>query len=105
VGNVFVLDAAEQAAVTDTVNAYNALIAAEADSLGFAYFDPNPELVALKTNNEVLPFPNLLEPTAAFGDFFSLDGIHPAAAAHVRIANDIIDVVNAKYGKSIPHTQ
>jgi lysophospholipase L1-like esterase len=104
-GNVYVLDAAEQAAVTDTVNAYNALIAAEADTLGFAYFDPNPELVALKTSHDVLPFPNLAAPSAAFGDFFSLDGVHPAAAAHVRIANDIIDVVNAKYGTSIPHAQ
>jgi lysophospholipase L1-like esterase len=103
VGNVFVLDAAEQAAVTDTVNAYNALISAEADTLGFAYFDPNPALVALRVSGDVPSFPNLAEPTAAFGQFFSLDGVHPAAAAHVLLANAIIDVVNAKYGTSIPH--
>jgi lysophospholipase L1-like esterase len=105
VGNLFVLDAAEQAAVTDTVNAYNSLISAEADSLGFAYYDPNPELVALKVSGDVPPFPDLTQPTAAFGQFFSLDGVHPAAAAHVKIANGIIDAVNAKYGTNIPHTQ
>ncbi|HMI57584.1 MAG TPA: hypothetical protein VK511_06030, partial [Gemmatimonadaceae bacterium] len=105
VGNVFVLDAVEQAAVTDTVNAYNSLISAEADSLGFAYYDPNPDLVALKVSGDVPPFPDLTQPAAAFGQFFSLDGVHPAAAAHVKIANGIIDVVNAKYGTSVPHTQ
>lgn len=104
VGNVFVLDAAEQQAVTDTVNAYNALISAEADTLGFAYFDPNPVLVALKVSGAVPSFPNLADGTAAFGLYFSLDGVHPAAAAHVLLANDIIDVVNAKYGTSVPHS-
>jgi hypothetical protein len=105
VGNVYVLDAAEQAAVTDTVNAYNALISAEADSLGYAYYDPNPALVALKQSGAIPVFPDLTQPTAAFGTYFSLDGVHPSAAAHVVIANGIIDVVNAKYGTSIPHTQ
>ncbi|MDQ2767441.1 MAG: SGNH/GDSL hydrolase family protein [Gemmatimonadota bacterium] len=104
VGNVYVLDATEQAAVTDTVNAYNALISAEADSLGFAYYDPNPSLVALKQSGAVPIFPDLTQPTAAFGIYFSLDGVHPAAAAHVLLANGIIDVVNAKYGTSIPHS-
>ncbi len=103
VGNVYVLDAAEQMAVTDTVNAYNALISAEADALGFAYFDPNPAFVALELTGDVPIFPNLGDPTVAFGQYFSLDGVHPAAAAHVLLANGIIDVVNAKYGTSIPH--
>ena len=105
VGNVYVLDATEQAAVTDTVNAYNALIAAEADSLGYAYYDPNPTLVSIRESGDVPVFPDLTQPTAPFGIYFSLDGVHPAAAAHVRLANDIIDVINAKYGTSLPHMQ
>lgn len=104
-GNVYVLDAAEQAAVTDTVNAYNALIAAEADSLGFAFYDPNPKLLALRASGDIPVFPDLSNPTAAFGQFFSLDGVHPAAAAHVVLANEIIDAINAKYGTSVPHSQ
>ena len=103
VGNVYVLDAAEQVAVADTVNAYNALISAEADSLGFAYFDPNPPLVALKVSGGIPVFPDLTQPTAAFGQYFSLDGVHPAAAAHVLLANGILHVVKAKYGTNIPH--
>jgi lysophospholipase L1-like esterase len=104
-GNVYVLDAAEQVAVADTVTAYNALIAAEADTLGFAYYDPNPALVALRNSPAVPSFPNLAAPTAPFGIYFSLDGVHPAAAAHVLLANNIIDAINVKYGTSIPHTQ
>jgi len=104
-GNVYVVDAAEQAAVTDTVNAYNALIAAEADTLGFAYYDPNLALVALRNSHDIPLFPNLAQPTAAFGKFFSLDGVHASGAAHVELANGIIDAVNAKYGTSVPHTQ
>jgi GDSL-like lipase/acylhydrolase family protein len=104
-GDAYVLDAAEQVAVTDTVTAYNTLIAAEADSLGFAYYDPNPALVALKGSGAVPIFPNLADPTAAFGTYFSLDGVHPAAAAHVLLANNIIDAINARYGTSVPHTQ
>ncbi|MEO7039506.1 MAG: SGNH/GDSL hydrolase family protein [Gemmatimonadaceae bacterium] len=103
VGNVYVLDAGEQMAVSDTVNAYNALISAEADSLGYAYFDPNPPLVALKLTGDIPVFPDLTNPTAAFGVYFSLDGVHPSAAAHVVIVNGIIDAVNAKYGTSIAH--
>jgi lysophospholipase L1-like esterase len=104
-GNVYVLDAVEQTALSDTVTAYNALIAAEADTLGFAYYDPNPALVAFKTSHAVPTFPDLANPAAAFGTLFSLDGVHPAAAAHVVLANNIIDAINAKYGTSVPHTQ
>ncbi|MEP6990856.1 MAG: SGNH/GDSL hydrolase family protein [bacterium] len=103
VGNVYVLDAGEQVAVSDTVAAYNALISAEADSLGYAYFDPNLPLVALKLSGDIPVFPDLTQPTAPFGQYFSLDGVHPAAAAHVVIVNGIIDAVNAKYGTSIDH--
>jgi lysophospholipase L1-like esterase len=104
VGDVYVLDEAEQAAVSDTVTAYNALIQAEADSLGWAFVDPNPTLLGFKQGGQVPIFPQLDQPTAAFGDYFSLDGIHPSGKAHAVLANLIIDAVNAKYGTSIAHT-
>ena len=105
VGNVYVLDEAEQAAVSDTVSQYNALIQAEADSLGWAFVDPNPALVALKVGGQVPIFPDFTQPTAAFGAYFSLDGIHPSATAHIAIVNIIIDAVNAKYGTNIAHVE
>ena len=105
VGDVYGLDEAEQAAVTDTVTQYNALIQAEADTLGWAYVDPNPALVALKEGGQIPLFPDLTQPSAAFGAYFTLDGVHPSGTAHIALVNLIIDAVNAKYGTNISHAQ
>ena len=101
VGDALVLDPAEQATLTAAINGYNAYIAAKAASIGFAYFDPNPLLASLKASGAVPPFPNLASSTATFGTLFSLDGVHPAAAAHVQLANAMIGVINTKYGTSL----
>jgi len=101
-GNLFILDSAEVVAVQDTVAKYNAYIKAKADSIGWAYVDINPLLIQLKLSGDIPPFPNLLAPTAPFGVYVSLDGIHPQLPAHKLIANLLIDSVNAHYGKNIP---
>jgi lysophospholipase L1-like esterase len=100
-GDNGILDITEQATVTATINAYNAYIKAKADSLGFAYLDPTPVLDSLRTAGAVPLFPNLASTTAPFGAFFSLDGIHPTAAAHVLIADHLVDVINGKYGTTL----
>jgi lysophospholipase L1-like esterase len=98
-GDNGILDITEQATVTARINAYNAYIHAKADSLGWAYYDPNPTLGALKADpTKIPPFPNLASTTAPFGQYFSLDGVHPSALAHTVIANDLIAAINAKYG-------
>jgi lysophospholipase L1-like esterase len=96
------LDDAERAFFVSTVASYNAYIKAKADSLGFAYYDPNPRLAALRANGSIPIFPSLTTPTQPFGTFFSVDGVHPAAAAHVLLAQDIVTAVNAKYQSTIP---
>ena len=102
-GNLFVLDAGEQAQVAATVSTYNAYIQAKADSIGFAYYDPNTTLARLATQDPVLAshVPNLASGTATFGQFVTLDGIHPSAAAHIQIADDLIAVINKKYGTNL----
>jgi lysophospholipase L1-like esterase len=103
-GDAGILDITEQATVAGIINGYNAYIKAKADSIGFAYYDPNVLLTALRADGSIPPFPNLASP-APFGQYVSLDGVHPAAAAHVRIANDLVDVINAKYGTSLQKLQ
>ena len=103
-GDLFVLDLTEQASVAATVNGYNAYIKAKADSIGFAFYDPNPTLATLKANGLVPPFPNLANPQAPFGQYFSLDGVHPTGASHILIANDLIAVINTKYGTTLTPT-
>jgi lysophospholipase L1-like esterase len=103
-GDAGILDIGEQATVAGIINGYNAYIKAKADSIGFAYYDPNIRLAALRSDGSIPPFPNLASP-APFGQYISLDGVHPAAAAHVVLANDLIDVINAKYGTALAKLQ
>jgi lysophospholipase L1-like esterase len=102
VGELFVLDAAEQTAINAAVTAYNAAISARATALGWAYYDPNPALQALRANGSIPAVPNLGNPTAPFGAYISLDGVHPRRPAHVLVANGIITAINAKYGTTLP---
>jgi lysophospholipase L1-like esterase len=101
VGDLFVLDANEQATLSATITGYNNYIKSKADALGFAFYDPNILLAAKKATGEIPAFPDFTKPTQAFGTLISLDGVHPAAAAHKAIANDLIGVINTKYGTSL----
>jgi hypothetical protein len=102
VGDIFILDATEQIDLAGTVSAYNAHIFQKADEMGFAFFDPNGALADLRNAGLIPIVPNLASPTAPFGDYVSLDGIHPAGPAHVLVANGIIQAVNDEYGVDIP---
>ena len=76
-------------------------IKAKADSIGFAYYDPNTTLARLATHGSdprERTSRTSRAPTAPFGQFVTLDGVHPSGAAHIQIANDLIAVINAKYG-------
>lgn len=100
----FVTDA-ERTFYVNRVAAYNAYVKAKADSVGFAYLDPNPLLAGLRTAGSIPLFPNLAAPTAPFatagGRFISNDGVHPSTSAHFLIANALITAINTKYGTSL----
>jgi lysophospholipase L1-like esterase len=101
VGDIFVLDPTEQATLGSLITSYNSYIASKAAAIGFAYLDPNPILAANRANNTIPRLPAFTSPTATFGSLISLDGVHPAAAAHKLIANEIIKVINAKYSMAL----
>ena len=102
VGDFFILDVADQALFNKVITRYNGYIKAKADSIGFAYLDPNPLLGSLKGVPGGIPLvPVLSSPTATFGPYISLDGIHPSATAHAAIANALVAVINAKYQTSL----
>ena len=102
VGDVFILDASEQLAVRAAITEYNGYIAAKADSVGFAYFDPNPVLEAARARGEIPTAPNLANLQQPFGPLFSLDGVHPSNAGQALIANALIDVIAAEFGVRLP---
>jgi lysophospholipase L1-like esterase len=99
VGNLFVLDPTEGATLAAAINGYNAYIKSKADAIGFAYWDPNPTLTGLPANQKA-PFPSFA-PTGTFGTAFSLDGVHPSVEGQKLIANNLIGVINAKYGTTL----
>lgn len=101
-GDVFVLDAGEIATITQTVAAYNAAIEAQADQLGWAYADPNPALAQLRQSGAVPLVPDLTNPAAPFGQYFSLDGVHPSADGQALLADLIATAINDKYGTDLP---
>jgi lysophospholipase L1-like esterase len=100
VGNLFVLDATERAQLSTFIAGLNAYIKGKADAIGFAYWDPNPTLSAGLSATQKAPFPSFA-PTGTFGTAFSLDGVHPSAEGQKIIANNLITVINAKYGTSL----
>jgi lysophospholipase L1-like esterase len=103
VGDIFILDASEQTRLAATVAGYNAFIESEATANGWAYYDPNPLLSALKTPdtgciNVVPDFSNSLAP---FGSCISLDGIHPTVQANRAVAVELAGVINATYSTNL----
>jgi len=101
-GDLFVLSAAEQAAIAANVAKINAYVAAKADTAKFAYFDPNSALAALKASGAIPALPNFNDPKNPYGTYISFDGVHPRKPAHTAVANALIDLINAKYGTTIP---
>jgi lysophospholipase L1-like esterase len=93
------------------VTSYNTYISAQAAARGYVYIDPNALFAALPPG-AIPAFPNV--PAAGnspafaaayatpFGSFFSLDGVHPNAAAHRLIAQALAPAINAAYTTVIP---
>lgn len=101
VGDWFVLDSTDQRIFNTNITRYNDYIHAKADSVGFAYLDPNPLLFTLRSAGAVPIMPNFTSATSPFGSYISLDGAHPTGKTHCVAANAIIAAINAKYQTTI----
>jgi len=102
IGDILILDPAEQTTINTIVSGYNQYLQGIANSIGFAYYDPNTILVSLKAAGTLIrATPNYASATAPFGTGMSLDGVHPALAVHRELANALIGVINAKYGTTL----
>ena len=107
-GDLFIINPAEQTTLATLVAGYNAYIRAKADSVGWGYLDPNSSttgLPALRAQGVVPLLPRFTNNTAPYGTYFSIDGAHPRLPTHAFVANALIDVINAKYGVTVPKIQ
>jgi len=102
IGDILILDSGEQTTINTIVGGYNTYLQNKATSIGFAYYDPNTLLTTLKAAGTLIrATPNYASSTAPFGSGMSLDGVHPALAVHRLLANDLIAVINTKYGTAL----
>jgi lysophospholipase L1-like esterase len=97
IGAAGTLDPAEVALFQGRVAGWNRYIAAKADSVNFAYYDPNTLLDQERATGQIPLFPNLANPRRPFGPLISNDGVHPGSPAHALLARELIGVINAKY--------
>lgn len=95
-----VLDANEIAIVQDYVTSYNTSIRYVATTLGFQVFDVYTLFNQLQ--NGVTQDGVTVNTNYITGGFFSLDGIHPTPRGNALITDELIKVINAKYGSNLP---
>ncbi len=103
------ITSSELANLHSAVAAYNAHISGEATARGYAYFDPNAALAALRADTNLVavfphPPPDPRATATPFGSAVSRDGVHPSATTHKLIANALIQAINAKYQTSLVAT-
>lgn len=96
-----VLSPAEQATIVGVVTQMNAVIAAEAQARGWAYFTLDALYAApgVRTPLDVVA---LMTSPLPFGPFMSLDGVHPNAAGQQLIAEAAARALNRQYELGIP---
>jgi hypothetical protein len=98
-GNV-VLDAGEVATIRSTVDAYNKIIAGQAQALGAALVDIHSITADLQSDGFVAGGQQLT--TSFLGGLFSLDGIHPTDTGYAIFANAFINQLNRTFAAGIP---
>lgn len=96
----YVLTSDEIANIQTATAAYNNVISQAATTYGLAYVDMN---AYLKTFVSGIVY-NGVKYNAEYvtGGAFSLDGVHLTPRGYAIVANRIIDVVNSKYGSTVP---
>jgi lysophospholipase L1-like esterase len=98
----FVLTQADTSVIDTQIRAMNDHISSQASSHGWAYLDLNASLgkfVAAKSKFSLAKF---LGCTRPFGQYVSLDGVHPTSDGQQEIANAAAAALNSTYGFEIP---
>lgn len=96
-----VLDDTEQTAARNATTAFNNALKTKASAKDLAVFDANAFFTQVAESGYVT---NGVNNTASFitGNLFSLDGVHPTPRGYAVVANEMIKVINEKYGSSVP---
>jgi hypothetical protein len=95
-----VLTASEAAQIRAAVDAYNAIIAAQAQAKGAVLVDIHGLLATIQAHGFVVGGQRLT--TGFLGGVFSLDGVHPTNTGYAVVANEFVDALDAAFAARIP---
>ncbi|WP_369858599.1 G-D-S-L family lipolytic protein [Aquimarina sp. I32.4] len=98
----YVLIPAEQTAIENARNGFNATISALAAANGLAFYDAAADLAQAANGGIPLQGGEIVTSQFITGGGFSLDGVHPTPRAQAIIANGILDAVKKTYGANLP---
>lgn len=98
----FILTAADTAFIDNLIRQMNTHIQSQATSHSWAYMDFNAALSSFVTVKTRFSLSAFLGCTRPFGQYISLDGIHPNLDGQQAIANAAADALNSTYGFQIP---
>ena len=101
-GADFMLTQADTTFINGQIRTMNSHIQSKASTNGWAYLDLNTALASFVTQKPRFSLSRFLTCTRPFGQFISLDGIHPSVDGQQAIANAAADALNAHYGFEIP---
>ena len=98
----FILTPSDTATLNTLIRSMNGHIQSLALSHGYAYLDVNGPLAGAVATRPALSVVKFLTCTRPFGQYISLDGVHPTADGSQVIANAAADALNSTYGFAIP---
>lgn len=99
-----ILTPADVATLTALVGRMNARIVELAAARNYALVDANAVLSGFVAENPLFSVRKQLGCSFPYGQYISLDGVHPNGFGHQVVANAAADAINAKYGFTIPKT-
>jgi lysophospholipase L1-like esterase len=67
----------------------------------FVFFNPNNAFSTLVAAGEIPSSPDFTS-QKPFGDFFSLDGIHPSSSTHRLVTNELAKLINQEFDANLP---
>ena len=88
--------------ITAVVTGMNSYIQSQASANGWAYFDLNTVLAKAIANRGPYSVVKQFGCVSPYGQYVSLDGVHPNAQGYQEIANAAAGALNTTYGFAIP---
>jgi hypothetical protein len=101
----FILTPSDTAFIDGLIRQMNAHISAQSASHSWAYLDLNTALASFVAQKTHFNLSNFLSCPRPFGQYISLDGIHPTEDGQQAIANAAADALNSTYGFQIPKNE